>query len=332
MDPRTAPAYSGIATFLRAPLATVEELRKGDIGIVGAPFDTTCGSRPGARLGPRGIREGSLHFMYQLGALMTERKEMVDIYTGERFRYPPRDVIRDLGDVPVYPSSVEKTTEEIAAAIRSVTRQGAFPLTLGGDHYISYPAATGFVEGLRERSVSGRIGYIHIDSHLDLTDDTEPWGKLYHGSIARRVSELEGFDGKRMAWVGIGGSFQAAERWDYAREIGASVFTTRHIEDAGLTEVVRRAVEVASRDTETIYLTVDIDVVDHAFAPGTGSYVFGGISSTQFLHMMDLLGKAPIGGMDLVEVAPPLDPTGCTSRLAAMGLIAFLRRRIFDIR
>ncbi len=332
MDRKTAPAYSGIATFLRAPMAQPEELKDDHVAVIGVPFDTTCGSRPGARMGPRGIREGSLHFMYQLGALMTERKEMVDIYTGERFGYPPRDVIRDLGDVAVYPSSVEKTTGEIAATIRSVVAQGAFPLTLGGDHYISYPAAIGFEEGLRQRKVSGKIGYIHIDSHLDLTNDTEPWGKLYHGSIARRVSELKGFDGERMAWIGIGGSFQAAERWDYAQEIGAHVYTTRHIEEVGLAEVVRRAVEAASRDTETIYLTVDIDVVDHAFAPGTGSYVFGGISSSQFLHMMDLLGQAPIGGMDLVEVAPPLDPTGCTSRLAAMGLIAFLRRRIFDIR
>lgn len=332
VDERMAPAYSGIATFIRAPMAGTEDLAPGDIAVVGVPFDTTCGSRPGARLGPRGIREGSLHFMYQLGALMTKRKEMVDIYTGERFSYPPRDVVRDLGDLPVYPTDLSRTTDEVAAGIRAIVEKGAFPLTLGGDHYISYPAAIGFEQGMKTVKGDGDIGYIHIDSHLDLTDDTEAWGKLYHGSIARRVSELESFDGSRMAWIGIGGSFQAAERWDYARESGATVFTTRHVDEMGVAEVVRQALEVAGRDTKTVYLTVDIDVVDHAFAPGTGSYVFGGISSSQFLHMMDLLGRAPvIGGMDLVEVAPPLDPTGCTSRLAATALITFLRRRIFEV-
>ncbi len=328
MDERSAPAYAGIATFMRAPMTKLTELQKGDIAVLGIPFDTTCGSRQGARFGPRGIREGSLHFMYQLGALTTSKKEMVDIHTGERFRFPPKDILKDVGDSPVYPADIRKTAESIRSDVKTITEKGATPVILGGDHYVTWPAFAGFAAGRAER---GKIGYLHIDSHLDLTDDTEAWGKEYHGSTARRISELECIEMKNMVWIGIGGSFQTAERWEFVQKNGCKVFTSRDISDQGIGTVTREAIKMASEKTETIYVTIDIDVVDHAFAPGTGSYVFGGITSAQFLELMEVLGKIEcIGGIDLVEVAPPLDPTGATSRLAATGLISFLRPRLFD--
>lgn len=331
MDKRTAPAYSGIATFLRAPIAEISELKKGDIAILGVPFDTTCGSRQGARFGPRGIREESLHFMYQIGALTTDRKEMVDINTGDRFRFPPRDILFDVGDCDVFPSDVARTSESIERAVNAIVSREAFPVILGGDHYITWPAFHGFTKGWCEKEPPSGIGYIHIDSHLDLTDDTEAWGKFYHGSTARRISELKCIDPLNMAWIGIGGSFQTTERWDFVQKTGVSIFTSNDIEEHGIREVTRRAVEIASRACSAVYVTVDIDIVDHAFAPGTGSYVFGGITSAQFLQMMQVLGQEPaIRGLDLVEVAPPLDPTGVTSRLAATGLISFLRPSIFE--
>jgi agmatinase len=313
---------------MRAPLTEIPELYQDDIAVLGVPFDTTCGSRQGARFGPRGIREGSLHFMYQLGALTTTRKEMVDIHSGERFRFPPKNILKDVGDCLVYPADVPKTAESIRSSVKELTKMGATPLILGGDHYVTWPAFAGFAEA---HSPHGKIGYVHIDSHLDLTDDTEAWGKDYHGSTARRISELDCIDMKSMVWIGIGGSFQTAERWEFIQKNECQVFTSRDISDHGIGDVTRKAIEMASRKTETVYVTIDIDVVDHAFAPGTGSYVFGGITSAQFLEMMDVLGKTEcIGGIDLVEVAPPLDPTGATSRLAATGLISFLRPRLFD--
>lgn len=328
MNKRTAPAYAGIATFMRAPVTELSDLREGDIAILGIPFDTTCGSRQGARFGPRAIRESSLHFMYQLGALTTSKKEMVDIRTGERFRFPPKDILKDVGDSPVYPADIQKTAESIRSNVKTITETGATPVILGGDHYVTWPAFAGFAAARADR---GKIGYVHIDSHLDLTDDTEAWGKDYHGSTARRISELECIDLQSMVWIGIGGSFQTAERWEFVQKNGCKVFTSRDISDQGIAKVTREAIERASEKTETIYVTIDIDVVDHSFAPGTGSYVFGGITSAQFLELMDVLGKTEcIGGLDLVEVAPPLDPTGVTSHLAATGLISFLRPRLFD--
>lgn len=332
MDKRTAPAYSGIATFMRAPMAEIQELHEGDIAVFGIPFDTTCGSRQGARFGPRGIREESLHFMYQLGALTTSRKEMVDIHTGERFSFPPKDMLRDLGDCPVYPADVPKTARTIREMVEAVVQKGAMPVILGGDHYVTWPAFAGFAASWGKTSSSGAgIGYIHIDSHLDLTDDTEAWGKEYHGSTARRISELDPVDPQNMVWIGVGGSFQTAERWEFVQKNGSRVFTSREIGTQGIGEVTRKALELASAGCDTVYVTIDIDVVDHPFAPGTGSYVFGGITSSQFLEMMEVLGRADcIGALDLVEVAPPLDPTGVTSRLAATGLISYLRPRLFD--
>jgi agmatinase len=328
MDKRTAPAYAGIATFMRAPMAELSDLREGDIAILGIPFDTTCGSRQGARFGPRGIREGSLHFMYQLGALTKSRKEMVDVHTGERFRFPPKDILKDVGDSPVYPADIPKTAESIRSNVKTITEKGSTPVILGGDHYVTWPAFAGFAAA---HAGQGKIGYVHIDSHLDLTDDTEAWGKDYHGSTARRISEMECIDLKSMVWIGIGGSCQTTERWEFVQKNGCKIFTSRDISDQGIGKVTREAIERASEKTETVYVTIDIDVVDHAFAPGTGSYVFGGITSAQFLELMDVLGKTEcIGGLDLVEVAPPLDPTGATSRLAATGLISFLRPRLFD--
>ncbi|MCF7936694.1 MAG: agmatinase family protein [Synergistales bacterium] len=332
MDQQTLPAYAGIPTFLRAPQAEQSELSEGSVAVVGVPFDTTCASRPGARFGPRGIREGTLHFMHQIGALTTDRKEMVDIRTGERFAYPYRDILFDTGDVPLYPSDVEATAEAVEEAVYGIARKGAFPVILGGDHYITYPCFCGYARAVEERDDKERMGYLHIDSHLDLTDRTEAWGDHYHGSLARRVAETDYLEVADMAWVGIGGSFQTAERWEFIQQHGLSIYTSRDIEDTGVDGVIEKAFREDLSRCSTVYVTIDIDIVDHAFAPGTGSYVFGGISSSRFLQMMEALSRQPrIGAIDLVEVAPPLDPTGCTSRLAATGLISFLRPRIFDM-
>ena len=329
MDPRCAPAYAGFATFLRARTGAPQDLKADDVGIYGMPFDTTCGSRQGARFGPRAIREESLHFMYQMGALTTDRKEMVNIHTGKTFRFPPRDVVVDTGDSDVFPADVARTAAAIEEHVFEIARRGALPVGMGGDHYVTYPAVRGVERACTERFGRANMGYVHIDAHLDLTDDTEAWGRHYHGSIARRVGELPGVDPRRMVWIGTGGSFQTVERWEYVRTSGATVFNVRDIDRLGIDEVVTKAGEIAADGADGVYVTVDIDVVDHAFAPGTGSFVFGGVTSAQFLHLMEQLARLPVLAIDLVEVAPDLDPTGGTQRLAAMGIITFLMDRIF---
>jgi len=206
--------------------------------------------------------------------------------------------------------------------------RGAFPVLLGGDHYVTFPAVEGFERAWKKKKSDPRLGYIHIDSHLDLSDDTEVWGKHYHGSTARRVSELDSFSPENMVWIGASGGFVSRDRWDFLRNSGAVQFSVDDMNALGISEVVNRAVTRASEGCDSVYVTIDIDVVDHAFAPGTGSYVYGGITSFQFLQLMDCLRSVPAGALDLVEVAPPLDPTGTTSRLAATGLIRFLLPKI----
>lgn len=306
----------------------MEELREGDIAVAGIPFDTTCGSRQGARFGPRGIREGSLHFVYQMDALNKGEKTMINAVTGEEVRFPFRDILRDTGDLTVYPADVEHTSECIRAGVEEMVSRGAFPVLLGGDHYVTFPAVEGFERAWKKKKSDPRLGYIHIDSHLDLSDDTEVWGKHYHGSTARRVSELDSFSPENMVWIGASGGFVSRDRWDFLKSSGAVQFSVDDMNGLGIREVVNRAVSRASEGCDSVYVTIDIDVVDHAFAPGTGSYVYGGITSFQFLQLMDCLRSVPAGALDLVEVAPPLDPTGTTSRLAATGLIRFLLPRI----
>ncbi|MDD4612913.1 MAG: agmatinase family protein [Synergistaceae bacterium] len=306
----------------------MEELREGDIAVAGIPFDTTCGSRQGARFGPRGIREGSLHFVYQMDALNKGEKTMINAVTGEEVRFPFRDILRDTGDLTVYPADVEHTSECIRAGVEEMVSRGAFPVLLGGDHYVTFPAVEGFERAWKKKKSDPRLGYIHIDSHLDLSDDTEVWGKHYHGSTARRVSELDSFSAENMVWIGASGGFVSRDRWDFLRNSGAVQFSVDDMNALGISEVVNRAVTRASEGCDSVYVTIDIDVVDHAFAPGTGSYVYGGITSFQFLQLMDCLRSVPAGALDLVEVAPPLDPTGTTSRLAATGLIRFLLPKI----
>jgi len=306
----------------------VEELREGDIAVAGIPFDTTCGSRQGTRFGPRGIREGSLHFVYQMDALNKGDKTMINAVTGEEVRFPFRDILRDAGDLTVYPADVGRTSECIREGVEEMVSRGAFPVLLGGDHYVTFPAVEGFERAWKKKKADPRLGYIHIDSHLDLSDDTEVWGKHYHGSTARRVSELDSFSPENMVWIGASGGFVSRDRWDFLKNSGAVQFPVDDMNDIGIREVVNRAAARASEGCDSVYITIDIDVVDHAFAPGTGSYVYGGITSFQFLQMMDCLRSVPAGALDLVEVAPPLDPTGTTSRLAATGLIRFLLPRI----
>ena len=166
MDKRfTYPSFSGIATFLRSPYILPEEASAGEYVVVGAPYDTTLGSRPGARYAPNAIRQESGHFLYHLTAI---DGEVIDVVTKKRMKSNMIGVVKDAGDLRVYPSNVAKTTESIAEGICQIVSAMAFPVTLGGDHYITYPVMKGFERGMQSRlGRKAKIGNIHVDSHLD---------------------------------------------------------------------------------------------------------------------------------------------------------------------
>lgn len=326
---RIYPSFSGIMTFMRSDYKKIEELKAGDYAVVGVPYDTTLGSRPGARYAPNSIREQSVHFVYHLGAI---DKEVIDVVTKKRYQYPPKDIVADVGDLRVYPADVMKTTDSVARHISEIVERGATPVTLGGDHYVAYPVVKGFEEGMKKRLGRDlKIGYIHLDSHLDAYDDNDTFGKYYHGSPARRISELDSFDVKNMVWVGINGT-TGIEAYNYVINHGGTIFTTDDINKNGMTAIIDKAAAIASKGCDILYVTIDIDIVDQAYACGTGSYIYGGITACQLLEAATALSKYNVGGIDLVEVAPNLDITGNTSRLAASVLINFLKPRIFEIK
>jgi arginase family enzyme len=323
-----APSFGGIDTFWRAPIVAPNEVEAGGVAIVGVPNEVTLSTRAGTRLGPKAIRQHSCHFVSQTWA--TPVKEYVSVATGKRTRIPDDIPLVDSGDIVVYPNDLGRTAEAITTTMQMIVERGAFPVSLGGDHYISFPIARGVFNGLRNRKGYSRFGYIQIDAHLDACRDNLIWGRHWHGSNARLISELPGVATKNIAWVGVNGATWTDE-WNFARSGGACMITRAEIATIGIGNAVRRALEAAAAGTDAVYLSVDLDVVDVSLSPGVGSVNFGGITPSELLEAAELLGSAEcFCGVDVVELCPPLDPSGVTGRLAAAALMSFLAPRLFQ--
>lgn len=321
------PSHSGIVTFMRAPYKKIDELKENDIAVIGVPFDTTLGSRPGARFAPRAIREQSIHGIYHLGAI---DGEVMNISTKKRVKFPPKNVLVDVGDSRVYTANVEKTTDSVAKDVSSIIEKGAFLVGLGGDHYITYPLVKGFEAGLiKKYKRPVKLGYIHLDAHLDAYDENDTWGKYYHGSFARRVAELDSFDVSNMVWVGINGNV-GVEPYEFIIKNSGTIFSIDDIQSQGITNIIKQSISAIDQDVDAIYVTIDIDVVDHVYAPGTGSCTFGGITSSQLLEAASALSKCTkIKGIDIVELAPNIDLTGNTTKLVSSTISTFLEPYLY---
>lgn len=324
MTAKTGSARSGGSTFLNWPRATLDEVEPGMIVVVGAPSDFT-GSVIGPRFGPEAIRQASCGIDYRWREPGPDG--VVDVRDGSlvRFRDDARAV--DAGDIAVYAPQLEPTTASISQAAAEIVRRGGFPVLLGGDHYVSYPMVAGVAEAR-----GGRLGYIQLDAHLDLQDDNPNHGRFWHGSNARRVAELPEFATENMVWMGAL-DIAWIDEWRFARDNGCTIITIDEMKGGKLQAAVERALEIAGRGTDAIYMTLDIDVCDHAHSPGTGFTNFGGLTGAEFIEVLRLLGRYPqIAGVDIVEVTPPRDVTGATAMLAANGLVSLLEPRILDPR
>jgi len=318
---RQALYHSGIATFLGAPQGTLEDLTPGSYAVVGVPYDYACGSRPGGRWGPRAIRQSSLYFdcLLQSGS----DREFSDISADETFSIPDALRIFDLGDVPVFPMDVQRTIESVAEFIAQVTKTGATPMVLGGDHFITYPCFKGYSCACQRSGVGPqpRIGYIHIDSHFDLFDNNPIWGRYYHSSTVRRIAES--IEASNILLIGVNG-LVGKDTCTYVEKNGISVVPLRQIREKGVGRAVGPAVAALSEKTETIYLSIDIDVVSGAFAPGTGAISLEGLIPTELFGIVSIASNHPIGAVDLTEVAPNYDPSERTQRLAAETLFRYI--------
>jgi len=296
------PAYVGIPTFQKLPLVTDAAAlleRRPDVAIIGAPLDDAVSHRPGARFGPRAIRQASYH----AGSVNSLQVEI------QPFSW--LDVI-DAGDAPIVPSNLPRAHDVIRRKVTEAAASGAVPIVLGGDHSITFPSASAVASAIAPR----RLGIVHFDAHADTANTT--WGVLNsHGTPMRRLLESGAVEGRNFVQVGLRGYWPPPETVEWMREHGLRWHLMTEIEARGAEAVVADAIAEALDGPEAIYLSIDIDVVDPGMAPGTGTPEPGGMLTRELLRAIrQIVTAVDLVGMDVVEVAPAYDVSDVTAAAA----------------
>lgn len=276
------PDFAGLLTFGGAPYTEdAAELEGVDVAIVGAPTDDLVSDRPGARFGPRGIRAASCPPGPHLEA-------GVDGFAELR--------VVDFGDAAVLPADPARSREAIESTVGAVLDAGALPIVLGGDHGIAEPD----IRACAARR--GPLRLIHFDTHTDT--GKEVFGvEISHGTPMYRLVEQGHVDPERYVQIGLRGYWPGEEEFAWQRERGVTSLFMHDVRDRGIRWVVQRALEVVGRGPA--FLSVDIDVLDPSFAPGTGTPEPGGMSAADLLWACrEVAGHAELVGADLVEVIP----------------------------
>jgi agmatinase len=296
------PTYVGPTTFMKLPWVEdpAELFRRAvDVAIVGAPFDDAVTHRPGARFGPRAIRaaqnsSGSIHSLQ----LDVDPFELLTVV--------------DAGDANIVPSWIERGHAMIYRKVAEVARSGAIPIIFGGDHSITWPAATAVAEVRRP----GSIGIVHFDAHADTASDSH--GVLAsHGTPMRRLIESGAVKGKNFVQVGLRGYWPPKETFEWMKEQGLRWHFMHEIEERGAEAVIADAIGEALDGPDFIYLSIDIDVIDPGMAPGTGTPEPGGMLTREVLRAIrQIVGAVELAGMDIVEVSPPYDHAETTAMVA----------------
>jgi len=285
------PRFAGISTFMRLPHIT--DPGRLDVALIGIPYDGGATYRTGPRFGPRHIREQS--------AIIRPYHPVFKINPFERLR------VADYGDLSVNPLLIEDTFERIASGLKPVLDAGTIPICVGGDHSILLPILRAI------HAAHGPVALIQLDAHSDTWD--RYWGSKYsHGTPVRRAIEEGLLAEPFILQIGLRGQLYDASDMDYADQHNIAMITSEEFHEHGL-PLVREQLK-AFEGIKT-YLTLDIDVVDPAFAPGTGTPQVGGLSSIQILSLVRELRGLDIVGCDLVEVSPQFDNSEITSLLAA---------------
>ena len=318
------PAFAGILTMLRAPHVEVEDLEEGMIAVLGVTYDLSSTSRIGSRFGPRNMRETSTYYAGHIA-----RGDMIEVTTKKKLVAPKEGKIVDLGDVNVYPVEWPKTEAALRSAMTQIMDKGAFPVILGGDHFVSYPMTLGFHDAILKRG-GKKVGYIQLSNRLDLGDEDPVWGKIWTGATAKRILESETVDHRNMVWIGAHGYVQQ-EQLDLARELDLKIFTLGDIRRQGLAQVVRQAAEIASEGCDSVYLSVDMGVVNGCYAAGTATPTYDGLRDVEFLDAIELLSPYNIGALDIVGVNPTIEFVyHTTQRLGVTAMIQFLAPRVLS--
>jgi len=297
------PRFAGVPTFMRLPYIPLDhdDLTAVDIGLIGVPWDSGTTNRPGPRHGPRQLRDMSTMIRAGNGNTGVRPFELVNC--------------ADLGDVGPNPADIQDSMKRITAFYDKVLEAGIIPLTAGGDHLSTLPI-------LRSVAKKATVGMIHFDSHTDLFHSYFDGTMYTHGTPFRRAVEEGLLDPKRVCMIGIRGTAYDTEDRDFADAVGIQVIPIEEFHARGTEDVMSEAREIAGAgDT---YVSYDIDFVDPAFAPGTGTPEVGGPNSWQALEVARLLQGVKIVGADMVEVSPPFDQSGNTAYLGVSIMFEML--------
>ena len=310
--------FGGLATFGQRPFLTDPEQLdswKPDVAIVGAPFDIATTNRPGARFGPRAIRSSAYEpgtYHLDLGIEIFDYLEVVDY-----------------GDAYCPHGQTAESHANIRARVSDIVSRGITPIILGGDHSITWPAAT----AVADHYGYGNVGIVHFDAHADTADIID--GNLAsHGTPMRRLIESGAVLGKNFIQVGLRGYWPPADVFAWMQEQGMRWHLMHEIWERGIKAVIEDAVTEALDGAEFLYLSVDIDVLDPGFAPGTGTPEPGGMAPVDLLRIVrSLAQRTNLIAMDVVEVAPAYDVSDNTVNNAhrvvfeALGGLAWKRRQ-----
>ena len=297
------PRFAGVPTFMRLPHVGLDDPRIADvqIGLIGAPWDSGTTNRPGPRHGPRQLRDLSTMIRAENGATGVRPFELANC--------------ADLGDVAPNPADVQDSLDRFTRFYRRVKEKGVTPLTAGGDHLCSLPI-------LRGLASDRPVGMIHFDSHTDLFHSYFDGCMYTHGTPFRRAVEEGLLEPKRVVQIGIRGTAYDREDREFAESVGIRVIPIEEFFKRGVEDVMAEAREIVG--SEPAYVSYDIDFVDPAFAPGTGTPEIGGPNSFQALQVVRELTGVNIVGADLVEVSPPFDSSGATAWLGASLMFELL--------
>ncbi|HEY7647579.1 MAG TPA: agmatinase [Methylomirabilota bacterium] len=294
-DPFVSPRFGQIATFMLLPVAP--SAAGLDVALLGVPYDGGTSYRTGARFGPRAIREQS--------SLIRTWNPVLKVHPFQRLR------VADCGDVDVVPISIERTFAQVEKAVDAVTAAGAMPLIAGGDHSITLP----ILRSLARRH--GPLSLIHFDAHPD-TWDQYFGSKFFHGTPFRRAVEERLLDPRRMIQVGIRGPVYGPEDFAFQDEHGIEIIRVEAVKEQGLAWVAERLGRLRGGP---LYCSFDIDAVDPAYAPGTGTPEVGGLTSYEAVALVRALAGMNLVAADVVEVSPLYDGPGQVTALLAANLM-----------
>jgi len=297
------PIFSGIPTFLKLPEVDRDELAEEDvdIGIIGAPLDTATTIRPGTRYGPRAVRAAS--------TVPSPPYEHFNIETG----VDPFDTfsVADTGDAAVSPGDTRQSQLNIEDAVYEISEQ-ATPIVIGGDHSISYPD----IKGWAEANGYEDIGLIHFDCHADTGDEGLTGFEYDHGAWVKRVYDDDLMDGDNYTLIGPRGFWPGPDIYEDMREADMKWYTSMEVGNMDLDEIVADAVQRATDGTDAVWVSFDVDVMEPAYAPGTGEPEPGGLIPREAIYMVREVVKAldpEDFGFDIVEVSPAYDTSDSNS-------------------